>query len=444
MVNSGDVLSERAKKESVRFIDLQFVDIVGIIKNVTIPAEQLQRVKNLRQWFDGSSIQGFARTSENDMYLKPDPDTFIVLPWQRDGQKVARVICDIFTPEGTPFSGDPRSLLRNVLVNAERMGLVYQVSPEMEFFLFDSIKPDGSPSTADSGSYFDLSKNVGHDARQQMVVELEAMGIEVEASHHEVATGQHEIDCRMKPGLTAADGIATLKLVIGDVARRYNLYASFMPKPLLGAFGSGMHLHQILADPENDLNLLYDPNDSYKLSKLGRHFIAGQIEHARGMCALLAPLVNSYKRLVAGYEAPVFINWARENRSAFIRLPETTQEDPEDTRIEIRVPDPSCNPYIALAVMLGAGLDGIQRELPLPDALEEKVLAIDPAHHAKFHIATLPENLKEALDELEKDDILCNILGPYLLQRFLDAKRMEWEDYRIQITPWELKRYLIT
>jgi glutamine synthetase len=378
------------------------------------------------------------------MYLKPDADTFAVLPWQRDGQHIARVICDIFTPAGTPFGGDPRSLLRNVVADAERLGLGYQVSPEMEFFLFDTIKPDGSPSTADSGSYFDLSKDVGHDARQQMVLELEAMGIEVEASHHEVATGQHEIDCRIKPGLTAADGIVTLKWVIRDVARRYNLHASFMPKPLVGAFGSGMHLHQILVDSSNGSNLLYDANDPYKLSRLGRHFIAGQMEHARGMCALLAPLVNSYKRLVVGYEAPTFINWARENRSAFIRLPETTQDDPEATRIEIRVPDPSCNPYIALSVILGAGLDGIQKELPLPDALEETVLAVDPARHGKFRVATLPENLKEALDELEKDEILCNILGPYLLQRFLDAKRMEWEDYRVQITPWELKRYLTT
>ena len=441
--NEGSIL-EQAKHEDVRFIDLQFVDVVGTVKSVTIPVEQLQRVKELRQWFDGSSIQGFARTSENDMYLKPDEDTFVVLPRPREGQRIARVICDIFTPKGEPFGGDPRSLLRGVLADADQMGFGYQVSPEMEFFLFDSIKPDGSPITADSGSYFDLSKNLGHDARQQMVIELEAMGIEVEASHHEVASGQHEIDCRMKPGLMAADGIVTLKWVIGDVASRYNLHASFMPKPLFASFGSGMHLHQILVDSGNGSNLLYDSNDPYKLSKLGRHFIAGQMEHARGMCALLAPLVNSYKRLVVGYEAPTFINWARENRSAFIRLPETTEDEPEATRIEIRVADPSCNPYLALSVMLGAGLDGIQRQMPLPDALEETVLAVDPAHYGKFRAATLPQNLKEALDELEKDEILCDILGPYLLQRFLDAKRMEWEDYRIQVTPWELKRYLTT
>jgi len=443
-MHSEDSIGERAKQEGVRFIDLQFVDVVGMVKSVTIPVEQLQRVERIRQWFDGSSIQGFARTSENDMYLKPDNDTFVVLPGRRDGQCIARVICDIFTPEGEPFSGDPRSLLRNVLADADKLGLGYQVSPEMEFFLFDSIKSDGSPVTADSGSYFDLSEDAAQDARREMVVELEAMEIEVEASHHEVATGQHEIDCRMKPGLMSADGIVTLKWVIRDVARRYNFHVSFMPKPLFASFGSGMHLHQILVDSNKGSNLLYDSDDPYKLSKLGRHFIAGQIEHARGMCALLAPLVNSYKRLVAGYEAPTVINWARENRSAFIRLPETTHDEPEATRIEIRVADPSCNPYLALSVMLGAGLDGIQRQLPLPDALEETVLAVDPAHYGKFRAATLPENLKEALDELEKDAVLCDILGPYLLQRFLDAKRMEWEDYRIQVTPWELKRYLTT
>jgi len=442
MGNDTASIGEQAQRSDVGFVDLQFVDILGMVKSVTIPIEQLKRVENHRQWFDGSSIQGFSRTSENDMYLEPDAGTFVVLPWLRNGQRVARVICDVLTPKKEPFDGDPRYLLRNVLHDAAERGYGFQVSPEMEFFLFDSIKPNEIPVSSDSGSYFDLSKDAGHDIRQQMVIQLEAMGIEVEAGHHEVAPGQQEIDCRMKPGLVSADNIVTLKWVIREVAKQHSLFASFMPKPLTGAFGSGMHLHQILTDIKNGSNLFYSDEDPYKLSKLGRYFVAGQIEHARGMCAIIAPLVNSYKRLVAGYEAPTVINWARENRSAFIRLPETTEDEPEATRVELRAPDPSCNPYLAIAVMLGAGLDGIERELPLPEAVEETILAIEPAHNRKYHTGILPENLKEALDELQTDDVICDILGPHLLQQFLDAKRMEWEDYRIQVSAWELGHYL--
>jgi len=442
-MNVKKSIQDIVAEERIEFIDLQFVDVTGAVKSVTIPAARIQHVEGHRQWFDGSAVESFARTSESDMYLKPDPSTFAVLPWLRNGERTARVICDVHAPNGEPFAGDPRFILKSVLHDAAEAGLTYEVGPEVEFFLFRT--PLGATlQTHDSASYFDLSTDLGYQVRKEMVRELQGMNIEVETIHHEVAPGQHEIDIAHGGALVTADAVATLKWVVSEVAQRHDLHASFMPKPIFGVAGSGMHIHQSLGDENGTKNLFCDTNSQYGLSDLARHFIAGQLAHARGMSAILAPLVNSYKRLVAGYEAPVHLSWARVNHSALIRVPETAPDTPETTRVELRMPDPSCNPYLAFAVMLGAGLDGIARELPLPEPIEESLYAFGPQRSDKFNVRLLPANLKEALDELAKDEVICDLLGPVLLERFLEAKRMEWEDYRVQVTPWEIERYLRT
>lgn len=440
-MNQKKSIQDIVAEERIEFIDLQFVDVTGAVKSVTIPASRIQHVEGHRQWFDGSAVESFARVSESDMYLKPDPSTFAVLPWLREGERTARVICDVHAPNGEPFGGDPRFILKSVLRDAEEAGLTYEVGPEVEFFLFRT--PIGATLQAhDSASYFDLSTDLGYQVRKEMVRELQGMNIEVETIHHEVAPGQHEIDIAHGGALPTADAVTTLKWVVSEVAQRHELHASFMPKPIFGVAGSGMHVHQSLGDAPASKNLFCDASGQYGLSDLARHFIAGQLAHARGMSAILAPLVNSYKRLVAGYEAPVHLSWARVNRSALIRVPETAPDTPETTRVELRMPDPSCNPYLAFAVMLGAGLDGIARELPLPEPVEESLYAFGPQRSGKFNVRLLPTNLHEALDELAADEVICDLLGPVLLERFLEAKRMEWEDYRVQVTPWEIDRYL--
>ena len=443
MVNQSQDIMDRINAEGVRYIDLQFVDILGAIKSVTIPAHRLQRVKEHREWFDGSSVEGFARISESDLYLRPDLTTFAVLPDPDESQRTARVVCDAYTPAGEPFPGDPRYILRRITDEARDAGFVYNVGPEMEFFLLQPpATSDSAPLPHDTAGYFDSSTDLAYQVRKEMVTYLERMGIEVETSHHEVASGQHEIDFHYMPALEAADAALTVKLVVRAVAQRHGLHASFMPKPVFGSAGSGMHVHQSLFSLDDGTNLFADREDRYGLSPIAKHFIAGQLEHARGISAILAPLVNSYKRLVVGYEAPVYISWARMNRSALIRVPEITPGDNEATRIELRLPDPSCNPYLAFAVMLRAGMDGIERELPLAEPVEENLFAVDPLRRMAYSAGVLPSNLTEALDELEKDDVICETLGPHLLGRFLEAKRMEWEDYRVQVTPWELTHYL--
>ncbi len=442
MTNPNQAMLDRVEKEQVRFIDLQFVDLLGTVKSVTIPAHRFRHVQEHREWFDGSSVEGFARVSESDMYLRPDPSTFAVIPWEVDGERTARVISDVYTPRGEPFPGDPRLILRKEMEKAAEAGFVYNVGPEMEFFLFRTpIDGIAAPSPQDRAGYFDVSADQGQQVRKEIVNVLEAMGIEVETSHHEVAIGQHEIDFHYLPGLEAADAGITLKWAVRAVAQRHDLHASFMPKPLFGVAGSGMHVHQSLIG-EDGVNLFSDPEDPYGLSMVARHFIAGQLAHARGMTAVLAPLVNSYKRLVTGYEAPVYISWGRMNRSALIRVPETSPGDFGATRIELRLADPSCNPYLAFAVMLRAGMDGIEQELPLPEPVEENLFTFDPARRSKFSVGILPKSLSEALDDLEQDSLVCDTLGPHLLDRFVEAKRMEWEEYRVQVTPWELERYL--
>ncbi|HMB25731.1 MAG TPA: glutamine synthetase family protein, partial [Anaerolineales bacterium] len=359
MNNSADVTSDilaRTEQNHIKFIDLQFTDIVGVVKNVTIPAHELAEALQNGIWFDGSAIEGFARIAESDMHLRPDPSTFAIIPWLTGEEATARLICDVYTPDGQPFPGDPRSILRNAIDAAAQMGFRYNTGPELEFFLLKP-NPDGSlipPVPYDSGSYFDAPSDMSAGLRRQMATTLEALGLQVEAMHHEGARGQQEIDFRYSDALATADSAVTLRVALKVIAQQNGLYCTFLPKPLRGINGSGMHVHQSLYYTSNGRNAFSDPGDAHGLSKIAKHFIAGQLAHARGMCAILAPLVNSYKRLVAGYEAPVYISWARINRSALIRVPRASKS--ESTRLELRCPDPSCNPYLAFAVMLAAGL----------------------------------------------------------------------------------------
>jgi glutamine synthetase len=435
-------LLQLVKERSVNFIDLQFTDVGGAVKNVTIPTQELEATLNHGIWFDGSSIEGFARIAESDMYLIPDTSTFAVLPWLSGNETTARLICDVYTPDRQPFLGDPRAVLKRVLGEAEKMGFVYNTGPELEFFL---LKPfaDGKlipPRPQDSASYFDQPIDMVATSMWRQVTDgLAAFGIETEAMHHEVATGQHEIDFRYSNALKTADNAVTFRVVVKVLAEQKGLYATFMPKPIRGVSGSGMHVHQSLTYKANGTNAFSDPGDSHGLSKTAKHFIAGQLAHARGMCAVLAPLTNSYKRLVAGYEAPVYISWGRINRSALIRIPRAHTH--ESTRLELRCPDPSCNPYLAFAVMLAAGLDGIRRELPIPEATEEDVyLMANTKRGAKLSV--LPGSLEEAIGEMEKDPVVKEALGAHTFERFISAKRIEWEDYRLEVTPWELDKYL--
>jgi len=437
--SKADALA-RAEQNYIKFIDLQFTDVVGVVKNVTIPAHELPAALEEGIWFDGSSIEGFARVAESDMHLRPDPATFAVIPWLSGEEATARLICDVYTPDGQPFPGDPRSILRSVLDDAAQMGFRYNTGPELEFFLLKP-NPDGSllpPTPHDSGSYFDAPSDLATGLRRQMANTLEALGLEVEAMHHEGSHGQHEIDFRYSDALTTADSSITLRVALKVIAQQNGLYCTFLPKPIRGINGSGMHVHQSLTYIANGKNAFADPGDAHGLSKIAKHFIAGQLAHARGMCAILAPLVNSYKRLVTGYEAPVSISWARINRSALIRVPRASESD--STRLELRCPDPSCNPYLAFAVMLAAGLDGIRRELPVPEAMEENIHLLDKIKHSSKDV--LPTSLNQAIKALEEDEVVRNALGAHTHEVFINAKRLEYEDYRLEVTNWELEKYL--
>jgi len=431
-----------AEERGVDFIHLQFTDVVGIVKGVTIPVDELPRALEEGVWFDGSSIQGFARIAESDMYLLPDPATFALIPWEQEpGRVTARLICDVYTPAFEPFAGDPRGVLKRVLAEAREMGYIYQTGPELEFFLFRMGEGgEATPCPHDRGGYFDLSTDLAVEVRKDMVNALNAFGIQVEASHHEVATGQHEIDFQYADALRAADNAVTFKYALKAVAKEHGLYATFMPKPIFGINGSGMHTHQSLIDARTGKNVFADPEDEYGLSTIAKQFIAGQLAHARGMCAVLAPLVNSYKRLVPGYEAPVYVSWARINRSALIRVPKVS--DLQATRLELRCPDPSCNPYLAFAVMLKTGLEGIKREMEPPEPAEENLYHLDPARIQARHMEILPGSLAEALEELAKDTVVQDALGQHVYEQFVEAKTQEWDEYRLQVTPWEVERYL--
>ncbi|MCJ7736738.1 MAG: type I glutamate--ammonia ligase [Anaerolineae bacterium] len=431
-----------AKEKNVQFIHLQFTDVVGIVKGITIPQNQLETALDTGVWFDGSSIQGFARIAESDMYLMPDPATYQIIPWESNSVgETARLICDVYTPGGEPFLGDPRGVLKRAIANAADKGFIYQTGPELEFFLFH-YDGEGRPilKPHDQGGYFDYSTDLAIPVRKEMVAALQALGITVEASHHEVAAGQHEIDFKYADALTAADNAITFKYVLKAIANRHGLYATWMPKPIAGINGSGMHVHQSLVDIETGRNVFADPSDEFGLSTTARQYIAGQLHHARSMCAVLAPLVNSYKRLVPGYEAPVYVSWARVNRSALIRVPQISVV--EATRLELRCPDPSCNPYLAFAAMLEAGFDGIEQGMVPPDALEENLYDLDEARRRARHVEMLPGSLKEALDCLAEDKVVQDALGPHVYERFVSAKTQEWNDYRLQVTEWEVERYL--
>ena len=438
---------ERAEKEAVEFVDLQLTDVAGGVKSITIPIGQFDDGIRNGVWFDGSSIQGFARIAESDMYLMPDLTTFAILPWEKQpGRITARVICWVFTPEGKPFPGAPRNILARVLNEVEEMGFEYMTGPELEFFLFRSDPTTGeiAPLPHDHGGYFDFSTDLAYDLRKEMCKALQGLGIQVEASHHEVAAGQHEIDFRYDNALRAADNAVTCRFTLKAIAQQHNLHATFMPKPIRGIAGSGMHTHQSLFEIGTGQNAFYDPDSEYGISKLAEHFIAGQIAHARGMCVVLAPLVNSYKRLVSGFEAPVYITWARINRSALIRVPKISPGKPETTRIELRCPDPSCNPYLAFAVMLTAGLEGIEKKMSPPRPVEEDVYLFDEKRLAEYGVVTLPGSLGEAIEEMERDALIAETLGEHAYRSFLEARRMEWDEYRQQVTTWEIKRYLPT
>ncbi len=442
MATKKEIL-RRITEDGIEFISLQFTDILGVVKSVIIPITEVSMALDHGTWFDGSSVEGFARIAESDMYLVPDLDTYAVIPWDREKNPTARLICDVYTPEGEPFHGDPRYVLKQALREAEKRGWIYHTGPEPEFFLF---RRDGDgqavPRPHDQGGYFDLSTDRGVEVRKEMSKALAAFGIRVEASHHEVAYGQQEIDFRFADALRAADNVVTFKATLKEVARQHGLHATFMPKPTAGVNGSGMHVHQSLVSASTGENLLTDGRSEHGLSRLALQFIAGQLAHARGMCAVLAPLVNSYKRLVPGYEAPVYISWGQINRSALIRVPRVNPERPDSTRLELRCPDPSCNPYLAFAVMLRAGLDGIERELEPPGVSNEDLYHLDDQKRKTQGLGTLPGSLGEALEELDRDDLVRRTLGDHITDRFIEAKTTEWREYRAHVSHWELDRYL--
>ncbi len=433
-----DVLS-LVEDRGVQFIRLQFTDILGTLKNVAITVEQLEKALNEGIMFDGSSIEGFVRIEESDMYLVPDPNTFAIFPWRgRDGA-VGRLICDIYNPDGTPFAGCPRYVLKQVLAEAAELGYTMNVGPEAEFFLFNTDQSGGpTVSTHDAGGYFDLSPlDRGEDTRRDMVLALKEMGFEVEASHHEVAPGQHEIDFKYDDALTTADNVVTFKYVVRAIAQLHGLHATFMPKPVYGIAGSGMHVNQSLFS--DGVNAFYDPDQPLQLSKVAMHYLGGLLAHAKAYTAITNPLVNSYKRLVSGYEAPVYIAWSPRNRSPLVRVPARRGNG---TSFELRSPDPSCNPYLAFAVILKAGLDGIKKQIEPPPSVDQNIYEMSQEELARLGIGCLPGSLGEALDELRKDTVIQEALGPHIYEKFLTAKTLEWEEYRIQVHPWERKMYL--
>ena len=431
-------LIEKVKREKIEFIDLMFSDLSGRLKSVTISPRELEDCLNDGKWFDGSSIEGFTRIHESDMMLILDLTTYIPLPWPRNGKKVARLICDVYDPDNKPFTGDPRYTLKRVQEKAKENGYFYYVGPEIEFFLFRSKE---NRTYHDTAGYFDFSpRDMATDIRAVMVSTLERLGINVEMTHHEVAPSQHEIDIEYGEALSTGDKVMVLKQTIKTVANSNELHATFMPKPIFGINGSGMHTHQSLFDEKGN-NLFYDEKDKYKLSSLARYFMGGQLKHIREMAAILCPTVNSYKRLVRGYEAPIYICWGQRNRSALIRVPRYREGRDKATRLELRCPDPGCNPYLAFAVMLAAGLKGIEEQIEPPDPVEEDVYGFDDRKLAKFYIKTLPESLGEAIGEFRRSRLMKEALGEHVFNKYLGIKTTEWNEFQKSVTDWELERY---
>ncbi|MER3405789.1 MAG: type I glutamate--ammonia ligase [Chloroflexota bacterium] len=434
---------ETVERRQVRFVELQFTDIAGALKSVVLPVGQLESALEHGTWFDGSSIEGFARVAERDLILRPDPTTFAILPWsERAGGHTARLICDIYTPGGERFYGDPRYALVRALERAGAHGLRYMAAPEIEFFLFRSdTAPIARPlAPPDRSGYFDVPTGAGARVDTEIAHMLSLAGVPVESGHHELAPGQYELDLAPDDALRTADHIVTCKQGARALAQRLGLDAVFMPKPLRQAAGSGLHVHQSALSPDGS-DAFYAPEDEYQVSEQARRFIAGQLAHARAMCAVLAPLVNSYKRLAPGFEAPVYVSWARINRAALIRVPAVRPGDHPQVRIELRLPDPSCNPYLALAVMLRAGLDGLEQHIALPPPVEEDLRHLERSELAQRSIELLPSSLGEALEEAEWDPLIRDALGEPIFETFLAARAAEWEEYRRQVTSWELQRY---
>ncbi|AMV61392.1 Glutamine synthetase type I [Pediococcus damnosus] len=436
-----DEIHKMAKEENVRFLRLMFTDLFGTIKNVEVPVSQLDKLLDNKLMFDGSSIDGFVRIEESDMYLYPDLSTWMVFPWGNEHGKIARVICEVYTPDGKPFEGDPRNNLIRLLKEMREAGFTdFNIGPEPEFFLFKLDPATGKPTTNlnDKGSYFDLAPmDLGENCRRDIVLELENMGFDVEASHHEVAPGQHEIDFKYADALAAADNIQTFKLVVKTVARKYKLHATFMPKPLDGINGSGMHLNMSLFHDKG--NAFYDENNDLQLSQEAYWFLGGLLKHARNFTAICDPLVNSYKRLVPGFEAPVYVAWSASNRSPLIRVPSSRGLS---TRLELRSVDPSANPYLAIAAVLEAGLDGIRNKIDPPKSIDRNIYRMNEKERKNNNIIDLPSTLHNALKALETDEVMEKALGSHIYQSFLEAKKLEWASYRQQVTQWERDQYL--
>ena len=429
------------QEEDIQFIRMQFTDVFGTLKNVAITSSQIEKAVNNQIMIDGSSIEGFVRIQESDQYLHPDLDSFVVFPWRPQHGKVARLICSVYNPDGTPFIGDPRGVLQRVLDKAASMGYSFNVGPECEFFLFQTDE-EGRPTTKthDQAGYFDLSPiDHGESVRREICLALEAMGFEIEASHHEVAEGQHEIDFKYDDAMAAADKIMTFKLAVKSLAQKNGLHATFMPKPIFGINGSGMHTNMSLF--KDGRNVFFDESGEKKLSEDAYHFIAGLLTHISGMTAILNPLVNSYKRLVPGYEAQCYTAWSASNRSALIRIPAARGQS---TRVELRCPDPACNPYLALTVCLAAGLDGIERGLAPPAEITENIFAMTPAEREAKGIHSLPGTLHEAVAAMQQDKLICDALGEHIVSQYVAGKEKEWDEYRTHVSAWELEKYLIT
>jgi glutamine synthetase len=436
---SREYVLKMVKEHDVKFIWLWFTDILGVLKSFAITVEELEGALEDGMGFDGSSIEGFARIDESDMVALPDPDTFQLVPWQpREHRAVARMFCDVLKPGGKPFEGDPRYVLKRNLKRATDMGYTYYVGPELEYFYF---KDSMGTEPLDAGGYFDMTTlDAATDLRRETVLALEEMGIGVEYAHHEVAPSQHEIDMRYTDALTMADNVMTYRLVVKQIALRHEVYATFMPKPVFGINGSGMHVHQSLF--KEGKNAFFDPKDGYHLSQTAKFFIAGLLRHAPEITAVTNQWVNSYKRLVPGYEAPVYLSWARRNRSDLIRVPEYKPGKEKATRIEFRSPDPACNPYLAFSVMLAAGLEGIEKGYEVPEPIEENVYEMTEEERERRGIGTLPPDLLEAINLTENSDLVRRALGEHLFGAFIRNKKIEWDQYRTQVTEYEIKRYL--
>jgi len=435
---TADDVARRVRELNVSFVQLWFTDVLGFLKSFAVTPSELDEALTEGMGFDGSSIQGFARIEESDMIARPDPSTFQILPWRPAERPVARMFCDLLNPDGTPYRGDPRHALKRVLARAAEMGYVFNIGPELEFFYFEDAD---APRTLDKGGYFDARPlDAGSDLRRDTIFALQAMGIQVEYSHHEVAPSQHEIDLRFDEGLRMADKAVTFRAAVKEIARQHGVYATFMPKPIAGENGSGMHTHQSLfADGRN---AFHDAADPYQLSATARSYIAGVMRHAREMALVTNQWVNSYKRLVPGFEAPVYVSWARRNRSAMVRVPMYKPGKEQATRMEFRSPDPACNPYLAFAVMLAAGLEGVTRGYDLPEPVEEDIYTMAPAARDRAGIQSLPGSLIEAIQLFEDSALMRQTLGDHIFDKLVANKHIEWDAYRVRITDYEIQRYL--